>query len=201
MDVFNSTTNSVLDPVFANPAIASTLKLFLVLYGGLAAPSIPSKVAPLFTNSLFRIFIMFLIVWTFNHDPALSIIVAVVYFLSLTYLVKNSLAQVQQTGVVTPEIALVISGGNGPSIKSSSVKQQEASLMQSSVDASKSPGYLVSPEAVLDGPGSTVASAHIPTTPSGNLAENPSMMASSPDGGVPLAYSSESLSGLASVPE
>src|SRR5947208_695228 len=138
MDQINESINSVLDPVFENPAVSAVLKLVLVLYASLAAPSIPPKYAPIFANSYFRIVFLALVVWTYSRDPALSVMLATVYFLIMTYLVHNSVAQVKQTGVVTPEIAVLISGGSGLGIKSEQVMQAESHSMQQSVAGSSS---------------------------------------------------------------
>ncbi len=195
---FNDMVNNALDPIFQNPVLSSAIKLFLVLYGGLAAPKLPVKLAPLFANSYFRMAVMTMIIWIANKDPAIALLVAVGYFLSMSYLVKNSVAQVQQTGVVTPEIAVVISGGSGPSIKPSSVVNAESSLMQQSVNSSKEKGYVVTPEAVMSGPVSTAANAGVPVIPSGNAADDPSMMAHG-GGNVPSAFVPDGVHDLASI--
>lgn len=200
---FNDMVNSALDPILGNQYISAALKLFLVLYGGLGAPKVPVRFGPIFTNSYSRMAVMALMLWTANKDPALSLMVAVTWFLTMNYVVKNSLLEVQQTGIVSPDIAITISGGSGPSIKSSSTIQAEASLMQASVDSGKAPGFVTPPEAVLtSGPVSTGSVAAIPTSPSGNSAANPSMMAITPEGAsdVPLAFTPSEIQDLAFAP-
>lgn len=129
---FNATVNSSLS-FLDDPIVGGFLKLFLVLYGGLAAPSLPPKVAALFTNTYFRIVILGLVLWIANRDPALSVMIATVFFVSLSYATKNAVTQVVTTGKVTPEVAVIISGGSGPSIKPAGVVQQEARIISESV--------------------------------------------------------------------
>jgi hypothetical protein len=136
---FNDNINDVLNPFLTNIYFNGFLKIFLVLYGSLAAPALPSSVAPFFSNTLFRIAVMTLIVWSYQHDPALSILVAVVYFLSMRYLSKKLTEDSYSTGIVTAEAATVLSGGSGPSIKSSDDMKIEAQKFQSVVDAAKIP--------------------------------------------------------------
>jgi hypothetical protein len=198
---FNDTVNDFLDPIFANPAILSTVKLFLVLYGALAAPKLPLMFGPYFANSYFRMAFMAFIIWIANKDPALAVVIAVGYALSMNYFVQNGLQQVSQTGVVSPDVAIVISGGGGPSIKPQSVIQAEAHLMQASVNNAKATGYVTPPEAVLtSGPPSTSSNAGIPVIPAGQPATNPSMMAVNPEGGVPHAFTPDSVHDLAVAP-
>ncbi|RKO94514.1 hypothetical protein BDK51DRAFT_33568 [Blyttiomyces helicus] len=140
---FNDTVNSLMDPFTANVSFAGALKVFLAVYGLLAAPRLSPKFGPLFSNSFFRIGVMAMIVWVYNHDPALAILIAVSYFLSINYILKNSLKEIAVTRIVTPEIATTISGGSGPGIKTTSVKHAEAIMMQASVNAAHSPGMLM----------------------------------------------------------
>lgn len=82
---YNDTFNDALSPL-ENPAVAGFLKLILVLYAGLAAPHLPDNVLKWFDFVPFKIFVLFLIVWTGNNDPALSILVAVAFFMSMNVL-------------------------------------------------------------------------------------------------------------------
>jgi len=202
IDAFNDTVNGILDSVFANDTTVSILRLFLALYGGLAAPQVPPAWAPYLANSWIRMLVMILIIYIFNKDPATAILVAVGYYLTMHYLMKNSLAQVAQTGVVSQDIAVLISGGSGPTIKPSSVIQAEAEMMQSSVNASKATGFVVPPEAMMaSGAPSTASNAGIPTLPSGTPANVSSMMSIQPETDVPLAYTPDDVHDLAIAPK
>jgi hypothetical protein len=202
MNDFNNTVNSILDPILGNDYIRSSLYLFFIVYGSLAAPSLPPRLAPLFSNSIFRMTIMALVVWIWNKDPAVAIMVAVSYFITMHYLMQNGLAEILRTGIVSPEVAIMISGGGGPSLKPSSVIQAEAQLMQASVNNSKSPGFISAPEALLSsGPVSTTAVAGIPSVPSETKATTASMMATYPEGGMPQAFTPDDIHDLAIAPK
>lgn len=129
---FNDLVNPYLS-VLDKPYVSSVLKLVLILYGSLAAPSIPVSFGPVFSNTFFRIGVMAVIAWVGNHDPALALIIAVVYFMSIKYLTKNALQQVADTGKVSTEVKILISGGSGPSVKPEAVVQMEHAEMQAIV--------------------------------------------------------------------
>jgi hypothetical protein len=82
---YNTEINNALTPL-ENPFLQGFLKLFLIAYGGLIAPQLPSSVLKVFQLVPVKIAILFLIVWTSNHDPAVSILVAVGLFTSLNVL-------------------------------------------------------------------------------------------------------------------
>ena len=138
-DDFNSTVNSAFQPVTSNPVLWNFIKLFLILYGGLAAPSMPPRLAPYFTNSYFRIAFMALIIWVADRDPSMSIMIAVAYFLTLKYLLKNGMDEVVNTGYVSPAVASLVTGGTGPGIKPDAVKAAEAQALQISVSTAAAP--------------------------------------------------------------
>ena len=82
---YNDSVNSALSPL-DTPAIAGFVKMALVLYAGLAAPHLPAYILKYFNMVPFKILILFLIVWTGNHDPALSITIAVAFFVTMNIL-------------------------------------------------------------------------------------------------------------------
>lgn len=85
LNQFNSPVNSFLSPL-NNNYVSAFLRLFLVLYGGVAAPHLPNSVLKLFDNVAFRIFVLSLIVWTANHDPAISVLIAISFVVSVNTL-------------------------------------------------------------------------------------------------------------------
>lgn len=193
---FNTTTNSILDTFYGNPFISAALRLFIVLYGSLAAPQIPVKWGPFLSHSVTRVVIMALIIWVGNHDAILSLLLALSWMLTMNYLTKNAVSEVAETGQVTPDVAVIISGGNGPSISNSVTMKNEAVLMQASVDNIKSSG----PQAVdAAAPPSTAANAGIASIPSGTPASNPTMMAEKPAGLVPQAFAPDGIHDLAAA--
>lgn len=170
--------NGVLAPVFDNPYLAGLIKLSLVMFGSLAAPKIAPKYGYLFANTGFRILIMFLIIWTFNHDPALSVIIAVSYFMVMEHVLKNAVKEVSSTGIVTPAIASILSGG-ASSTSGNATTQATVANLQNAVNASKAAGFLTSiPQAVTaSGPPSIGSDANVSTRPSGVPATATTMFA------------------------
>lgn len=180
-----------------DPVVSQVLMLCLILYGSLAAPQLPPKVAVIFTNTYFRIAVMTFILWTANRNPTLALLAAVVFFMSLHYATKNALTQVARTGQVSPNVAVIISGGNGPSIKPDAVKSFEASLMQSSVQEGK---FKVVPEATLSSTGAPKAEGSaLSVIPSGVAANQPVMTAAATSGS-PKPFVSDPQNQLAPVP-
>lgn len=203
MDIqgFNDGVNSFLAPVWDNPYLLGLMKLSLVMFGGLAAPKITPKYGHLFSNTYFRVLVMVLIIWTFNHDPALSIILAVSYFIVMEHVVKNAVKEVSQTGTVTPAIASIL--GAAPPTQPRNDVQAEVGSLQAAVDASKAAGFVTSvPQAVMSsGPVSTGAEAAIPTQPSGVPASATTMIAEGDGGGIPQAYTPDGIASLAEAPK
>lgn len=133
LNQFNTTVNSGLQ-VFDTPIGSQLLKLFLVLYGGLAAPSLTPKTSQWFSNTYVRVLVLVLILWVINRDPSFSILMAAVYLISLHFSTKNAIKEVATNGgIVTPEVSIIVSGGSGISVKPSQVIKEEAKVMQESV--------------------------------------------------------------------
>ncbi len=78
MDRFNKFVNKSLG-FLDNPYIANGLRLFLVIYAGLAAPKLPPFIKKLFDNALFRVLILFLVVYTGYKDPITAAIIAITF--------------------------------------------------------------------------------------------------------------------------
>lgn len=68
--------------------IASFIKVFLVLYAGLVAPQLPRVFVYLFKNAIFKLFILFLIVFLGLKDPIISLLVAIGFTISMITLNK-----------------------------------------------------------------------------------------------------------------
>lgn len=71
-----------------NPYVATGASLFLVLYGGMAAPNLPRQIATLFDHAWFRLFILFLIGYTGNRNPMVALLIAVGLVVSMNTLTK-----------------------------------------------------------------------------------------------------------------
>ena len=82
---FNAFVNSNIG--FLNDSFPKgMLKLFLVLYAGMAAPKLSDDVLVLFSNDWFKLAVLFLVLWTGNNDPSLSLLIAVAFTVTLTTL-------------------------------------------------------------------------------------------------------------------
>ncbi|KAI8823802.1 hypothetical protein BJ741DRAFT_672044 [Chytriomyces cf. hyalinus JEL632] len=72
--------------------------------------------------------------WIFNHDPAIAVLVAVVYFVAMDRLMQSHINKATRTGVVTPTTATLLSGRSGPAVvKSYAQTQKEAATFQKQV--------------------------------------------------------------------
>tara|TARA_B100000161_G_C33545077_1_gene412599 strand:+ start:308 stop:775 length:468 start_codon:yes stop_codon:yes gene_type:complete len=75
--------DTTLASIFANKYASSAITLFLVLYGGLAAPKLPKFMVKLFENPIFKIVILSLIVYNGNRDPKFAIMIGVAFTVTL----------------------------------------------------------------------------------------------------------------------
>ena len=73
-----------------NQYVSTTLAVFLVLYGGLAAPRLPETFANLFTNPFFRMFVIFLIAYTSSKNHSIALIATI----TLVLIMQSSEEQV-----------------------------------------------------------------------------------------------------------
>lgn len=84
---YNSQINDFLNPLVGpqTPG-AGLLKAALILYGAMAAPHLPDPILKWFDWVPFKIFVLFLIVWTANQEPSLAIAMAVAFYASMNVL-------------------------------------------------------------------------------------------------------------------
>src|SRR6478609_9046070 len=82
---YNADINSALSPL-DQPFIAALLRLVLVLYGGMIAPHLPDSVLKWFQFVPFKIFILFLIVYSANHQPDIAILTSIAFYTSMNVL-------------------------------------------------------------------------------------------------------------------
>jgi hypothetical protein len=113
----NSIINSVLKPIVENSPIMLILKLSMILYGAFIAPQLSSKFAPFISNPFFRVAMLSLMAWVYSKDPTLSILIGCSYYLTITYLTKNSVKEVEDSGEITPEIIMVLEETPAPVTK------------------------------------------------------------------------------------
>ena len=85
MEIVDSTLSSI----FSDNIASTVITLFLVLYGGLAAPKLPGFVVKLFDNAIFRILVLSLIVYKGNRDPKFAIMIAVAFTVTMNTIAKQ----------------------------------------------------------------------------------------------------------------
>ena len=86
-----------LDKVFSNKYTSSMLTLFLVLYGGLAAPKLPKKILEFFNKDIVKIVILALIVYTSQKDISLSIMIAVALLITINSLNNAEIKDIEMS--------------------------------------------------------------------------------------------------------
>jgi len=69
-----------------NKYVSSFLTLMIVLYATFLGPELPPVVKELFNNTLFRMFILFLVVVKGNTNPSLGLVIAIAFILTMDYL-------------------------------------------------------------------------------------------------------------------
>ncbi len=81
--------DKTMSDLFSNSYSSAIITLFLVLYGGLAAPKLPSFVADLFENPVFRIIVLSLIVYKGQRDPAMALMIGIGFTVTLNMINKQ----------------------------------------------------------------------------------------------------------------
>lgn len=93
--------------VLDNKYVAGMVRVFLVLYASLVAPQLPSGLVSLFKNPVFKVLVLFLIVYVGMKDPTVALLVAVGFTVSMVTLNKletvDSVGGLLQTAVDTPQ--------------------------------------------------------------------------------------------------
>lgn len=93
--------------ILDNKYVSGIIKVFLVLYASLVAPKLPSGLAKLFKNPVFKVIVLFLIVYVAMKDPTVALLVAVGFTVSMVTLNKletvNSLGGLLDTVVDSPQ--------------------------------------------------------------------------------------------------
>jgi len=87
LDMFDT----FLHPLFKNNRMAVIVTFFLVFYGGSASPKLPTFIVDLFNNSVFRVFVLSLIVYKANKNPVLSLMIAIGFTLIMDAVNKQKL--------------------------------------------------------------------------------------------------------------
>lgn len=82
-DSVSESFDNMLEPLHENKTLYTFVTLFLILYGSLAKPKLPSVIRQLFDNAIFRVMILSLILFRKGNDLHLSIMIAVAYIFTM----------------------------------------------------------------------------------------------------------------------
>lgn len=66
-----------------NEYVTAVVALFVVLYASNVAPRLPDVVMDLFNNPIFRVFVLFLVAYIANKNPAIALLVAIAFVVTL----------------------------------------------------------------------------------------------------------------------
>jgi len=80
------TSDLGLNNMFDNKYLSTLVVTLLVLYASLLGPTLPPFIKSLFENSLFKIFVLFLLVMRGNGDPVFSLILVICFVMTLDIL-------------------------------------------------------------------------------------------------------------------
>lgn len=69
-----------------NKYVNGILTLFIVLYASMIGPELPKVVKNMFSNTIFKMFILFLVIIMGSTDPKLAIIIAIAFVLTMDFL-------------------------------------------------------------------------------------------------------------------
>ena len=69
-----------------NKYVNGILTLFIVLYASMIGPELPNVVKNLFSNTIFKMFILFLVIIMGSTEPKLAIIIAIAFVLTMDFL-------------------------------------------------------------------------------------------------------------------
>lgn len=76
----------MISEVLDNKYFTTAITVILGLYAALLGPNLPPFMQKLFSNTIFRIFVLFLVVVSGNKDPKIAIMIAVAFVLTLDYI-------------------------------------------------------------------------------------------------------------------
>ena len=82
-DSVTDSLDDILIPLHENKTLYTFVTLFLVLYGSLAKPKLPSVIRQLFDNAIFRTMILALIMINKGNDLHLSLMIAIAYIYTM----------------------------------------------------------------------------------------------------------------------
>lgn len=80
-----------------NKYVSTGITLMLALYAALLGPELPKVIRDLFSNTIFRIAVLFMVVVRGNKDPKMAIMIAIAFVLTLDYLYAMDAKEAFQT--------------------------------------------------------------------------------------------------------
>lgn len=86
-----------LENILENQYVSTSLAVFLVLYGGLAAPKLPTSMIKLFSNPIFRMLVIFLIAYTSSKNHSIALVATIVLILIMQESNDNDSVEVAVT--------------------------------------------------------------------------------------------------------
>ena len=75
-----------LEKILSNKYVSTSISVILVLYAALLGPNLPPVIQKLFTNTIFRIIVLFMVILTANKEPKVAIMIAIAFILTLDYI-------------------------------------------------------------------------------------------------------------------
>ena len=85
--------NKELDSQIKNPYIIGLLNVVMVLYAGLVAPELPQIVKVIFNHTVGKIMFIAMIAFVANKNPSISIMLAVVFIVTMNMIQTEKFAQ------------------------------------------------------------------------------------------------------------
>ena len=109
--------DKTMSDLFSNSYSSAIITLFLVLYGGLAAPKLPSFVADLFENPVFRIIVLSLIVYKGQRDPAMALMIGIGFTVTLNMINKQKFFENMTSDYTPCELAIETAKKEGRAVR------------------------------------------------------------------------------------
>lgn len=97
MEQFNAVVNQNLGWVHENKYVLPVLSLFLGMYAALARPKLPTFIAKLFENPVFRLVVISYIIYRGNKDPQLSLMIAAAFLITMHMINKQQVETLSPT--------------------------------------------------------------------------------------------------------
>ena len=98
MEQFNTVVNQNLGWVHENKYVLPVLSLCLGMYAALARPKLPSFIAKLFENPVFRLVVIAYIIYRGNKDPQLSLMIAAAFLITMHMINKQQIESLSPAG-------------------------------------------------------------------------------------------------------